>query len=241
MGKLRRLARFFGAAIAASSATFALCTPASAAVCGAGSLADYLALGAGGCQVGGLTFSGFSVDTFPGPTAQQIAPGSISLSPLANGLALSSAGPLDAAAGELLGLRLLFAVSAPSLVGGSVALGDPYSVSGDGVITAYLDAAAAGLAIATLADGLADTPASFASAPFASYSSFLELGIDGGTAGSASLGPQLASVTFATTAVNAVPTPGTASLSLLALLALACSRRAAGRQPRVSSVPRTAA
>ena len=238
---LRRRLESFGPLLAATAAALAFSTPASAAVCGTGSLTDYLALGAAGCQVGGLTFSGFSVDAFPGPTATQIAPSALLLAPLANGLQLSSRSAISAAAGELSGLRLLFGVSGSLLVGGTVALGSSYDVAGDGVVTAYLDAAAAGLAIASAADGLADTPASFTSTPFASYTSFLELGIDGGTAGAASLGPQLASLTFATKAANAVPTPGTAALSLIALLALASSRRAAPRPYRVSSLPRTAA
>lgn len=239
--KLRRFVGSIGSTLAVSAATLALCAPASAAVCGTGSLSDYLALGAGGCQVGGLTFSGFSVEDFPGPTALQIAPSALLLAPLANGLQLSTRSGFDAGAGELRGLRLLFGVSGSSLVGGTVALGGVYDVAGDGVISAYLDAAAAGLAIATVADGLVDTPASFTSTPFASYTSFLELGIDGGTAGSASLGAQLASLTFATAAANAVPTPGTASLSLLALLALAFSRRTPAPKYQLSSVRRTAA
>ncbi len=238
---LRRLFGPIGSALLASTAAVALCNPAAAAVCGTGSLNDYVALGAGGCQIGSLTFSGFSIDAFPGPTAQQIATGSISLTPLANGLALSTQAGIGATAGQLFGLRLLFGVSAPSLIGGTVALGGAYAVTGDGVLSAYLDAAAAGLAIATIADGLVDTPASFTSASFASYSSFLELGIDGGTAGSARLGSQLASVTFATTAVAAVPTPGTAGLVLLGLLALGGSRRRAGRPIRLSAFRRTEA
>ena len=64
--------------------------PAQAAVCVGGSLNSYLALGASGCTVGALTFSDFVVDTFPGPTATQIAPGTLSIAPIAGGFALSS-------------------------------------------------------------------------------------------------------------------------------------------------------
>ena len=204
---------------------------ASAAPCSMAGLAAYQSMGATACSVGALNFSGFSVEAFPGTTAQQIAPGDILVTPIANGFALSSARSISASAGELLGLRLLFGVSAPSLTGATVALGMPNSVSGDGVITALLGAGsagnpiAAGNAIAIAIDGFSDTPVSFASSPFSSYAAFLELGIDGGTFGSASLGPTLASVTFAQAQVQAIPEPGTIALSMLAMAALLASRR----------------
>ena len=66
------------------------------------------------------------------------------------------------------------------------------AASGDGVLTALFDAGASGnaiaIAIAIVIDGFADTPESFASSAVGSYAAFLELGIDAGTFGSASLG-----------------------------------------------------
>jgi hypothetical protein len=203
---------------AAFLSLLALGSNADAASCATASLADYAELGAGGCSVGALTFSSFVVEAFPGPSAQQIAPTSVSLSPLANGLALSGAGALNANTSELLGLRFLFTVSLPSLGGATVALGADRTVGGDGVITALLDAGAAGNAIAISIDGFSDTPVSFVSAPLANYAAFLEFGIDGGTVGSAGIGPQLASLTFA--ASNPIPEPGTAALLPLGLACL---------------------
>ena len=196
---------------------------ATAAPCPTASLAAYQSMGVVACSVGALNFSDFSVEAFPGPTAQQIAPGGILVTPIAGGFSLSSVLPIAALAGDLFGLRFLFDVGAPFLAGATVALGTTSSLSGDGNVTALLDAGPAGNAIAIAIDGFSDTPASFASAPSASYAAFLELGIDGGTFGSAGLGPQLASLTFVQ--AQAVPEPGTIALSLLALAALFKSRR----------------
>jgi len=194
----------------------------AAAPCSTASLSAYQSIGAVGCSVGSLTFSDFLVDAFPGPTATQIAPESILVTPLADGFSLSSAATLSALSGDLLGLRFLFEVSAPSLTGATVALGGENGVSGDGVITALLDAGSAGSTIAIIIDGLSDTPTSFASPSRASYDAFFELGIDGGTLGSASLSSTLASVTFNSVAV--IPEPSTVALSLLGLMALMARR-----------------
>jgi len=206
-------------------AIFAAAVPAGAAVCVAGSVGSYVVLGATGCTVGGLTFSDFVVDAFPGPTAQQIAPGSLSLAPIAGGFTLSSRAGIVADAGDLFGFRLLFNVFGPSLTGGTVAFGPDRSATGDGVLTALLDAGAAGNAIAVVIDGFQDTPASFASAATGNYAAFLELGIDGGTDGSAALGPELASLTFAAGNIAPVPEPETALLTLSGLIVLAARRR----------------
>ena len=91
------------------------------------------------------------VDGFPGVAAMQIAPSSVLLTPVANSFQLSSSTALAAAVNELLGLRFAFDTSATSLTGGTVALGDQNSVTGDSVVTAILDAEPAGSAIALIA------------------------------------------------------------------------------------------
>jgi hypothetical protein len=197
---------------------------ASAAPCAPASLSAYAALGSGGCTVGSLTFSDFVVEAFPGPTATQIAPASILVAPVANGFSLSSANILTAAAETLLGLRFLFDVTGPSITGGTVALGSDRTVSGDGVITGLLDAGSAGNAIAIATADASDTPASFVSSPAAFFDVFFELGIDGGTTGSASLGASLATLTFDAAAAP-IPEPSVAALSLLGLIALLAQRR----------------
>ena len=210
---------------------------ATAAPCPTASLTAYVALDPGGCTIGSLNFADFFVDAFPGPTATQIAAASILLSPIANGFALSSGSALSAGANELFGLRFLFHVGASSLTGGTVALGSSFAVGGDGVITALLDAGAAGNAIALAIDGFSDTPASFASMSRNDYSAFVEIGIDGGTAGSARLGQQLASLTFAADTVTPVPEPSVAALTLVGLIGIAALRRRRSRSATVSSAP----
>ena len=119
---------------------------ATAAPCTTASLSAYQVIGTSGCTVGSLTLSNFFIDAFPGVTATQIAPASVLVTPLAGGFQLSSGTVLSASANELLGLRFLFDASAMSLAGATVALGGQNSVSGDGVITAILDAGPAGVA-----------------------------------------------------------------------------------------------
>ena len=212
--------------------TVAVCMaslPAQAAVCVGGSLGSYVALGSAGCTVGALTFSDFVVDAFPGPTAKQIAPDTLSIDPIASGFAVSSNTGVATDAGNLTGLRLLFDVHAPALLGGTVGFGPNRSASGDGALTALLDAGASGNAIALVIDGFADTPQSFASGAVGAYVAFLELGIDGGTSGSASLGPQLASLTFAVGNIAPVPEPEIAMLTLAGLVVVFARRRLARR------------
>lgn len=199
----------------------------SAASCVAGSLSSYLSLGGAGCSTNTLTFSNFVIDTFPGPTAQQIDPAALSISPLSNGFSLLSSSAISASEGQLFGIRLMFDVAGSSLTGGTVAFGQDRSVSDDGVLTAFLDAGRAGNAIAIAIDGFEDTPASFTSAASDTYAAFLELGVDGGTVGAASLGPDLVTLTFAGgTGVTPVPEPATMVLTMAGLAALCVRRRA---------------
>ena len=212
-------------------ALVASAAPVTAASCVAGSVSSYVALAGTGCTVNGLTFSDFAVGIFPGPTSQQIAPATLSIAPLVNGFSLTSASAISAVADQLFGFRLTFDVHGTSLTGGTVAFGSSRSATGDGVLTALLDAGASGNAIALVIDGFADTPQSFASSAVAGYVAFLELGIDGGTDGSASLGPELASLTFANGTIAPVPEPESALLIVTGLIAVYVRRR---RAPCVS-------
>lgn len=195
---------------------------AAAPVCLPGSVFDYQS--SAPCELGGITLGDFSVEPFPGVSAQQIDPTSVFLTPLASGFALSSSQGLSAASGVLLGLRLVFRTSGAQFSGASIELGAAHAVTGDGVITGVLDAGVAGLAIALIADGIEDNPASFSSPISSFFDVFVELGIDGGTSGGASLGPQLASLRF-DAAPNLVPEPPPIWLLLPALIGLASSRR----------------
>jgi hypothetical protein len=196
---------------------------AAAPVCLPGSVFSYQS--ASPCALGAITIGNFAVEPFPGVLAQQIDPTSILLTPLANGFALSSSQALSASAGELLGLRLVFRASDALFSGASIELGADHQATGDGVITGVLDAGAGG-AIALIADGIEDNPASFSSPISSIFDVFVEIGIDGGTGGFASLGPQLASLRFDAVA-SRVPEPPAIWLLLPGLVGLATSRRAA--------------
>lgn len=212
-------------------ALVATAAPVTAASCVAGSVSSYVALAGTGCTVNGLSFSDFAVGIFPGQTSQQIAPATLSIAPLVNGFSLTSASAISAVADQLFGFRLTFDVHGTSLTGGTVAFGPSRSATGDGVLTAFLDAGPSGNAVALVIDGFADTPQSFASSAVAGYVAFLELGIDGGTGGSASLGPELAALTFANGTITPVPEPESALLIVTGLIAVYVRRR---RAPCVS-------
>ncbi len=195
--------------------------PAFAAPCVSGSLFDYLSLG--NCTIGGLTFSGFLVEPFPGAT-QDIDPSTVDLTPVVSGFTISTQ-PLLAEAGDLFGLRFLFQVAGlQPLLGGTIILGDERSVTPDGAITGIFSAGAAGDAIAFDIGIDAEPSASFVSSPSSFFDVFVELGIDGGTFGQASIGPALATVTLASDG-RQVPEPPALAMATLGLLALLAARR----------------
>jgi hypothetical protein len=195
-----------------------------AAPCVNGSVSDYVSLGITGCSVGGLDFSSFTVESFPGPAPIQINPSSVQLIPLADGFVLNSGTALSASAGELLGLRFGFHVAAAGgLTGGTVALGDT-EVTPDGVITSLLDAGADGSAIAIDIGVDIEPLASFSAAPTSFFDVFFELGIDGGLGGSAIAGPDLGSINFTTATPGTAPEPGTILLLLASVLAVVLLR-----------------
>jgi hypothetical protein len=194
----------------------------SAIPCAPGSVADFV--GSAGCSVGGLDFSNFTVEPFPGPGAIQIAPSGVQLTPVSGGFSLAIGTPLSAGAGDLLGLRFGFNVAAPGgLTGGTIALGDTL-VTPDGVITSLLDAGADGTAIAFDIGDIIEPVASFSTAPTSFFDVFVELGIDGGLSGSAMAGPNLGSITFAPASPGTAPEPGTVPLLLASALAVVLLR-----------------
>jgi hypothetical protein len=195
---------------------------AFAGLCVPGTVTDYVSLGSGGCTIGSLSFSNFSVEAFPSATAQ-IDPSGVVLIPSSDGFVLSS-DELSAQAGELLGLRFLFLLNAPQLIGGTVALGER-TVTENGAITSILSADSAGVAIAFDIGLDAEPVASFTSAPSSFFDVFVELGIDGGTFGAATMGPNLGSVSFASQATVPVPEPGVLWLMLSSALSLLLLRR----------------
>lgn len=185
-----------------------------ASPCQPDTLAAYLATPGLACDVGGLTFSAFVVEDFPGTSTEQLLPATIGLIPAASGFGLEVE-RLLASAGDLFGLRFGFRVAGSALAAGEIALGPVATVSGDGVITALLDAGAAGNAIAIAADGIAPEPARFTTAPSSFFDVFVEIGVDAGPGGHAAIGPRLAEFAFAP-----IPEPPALGLMLLGLAGL---------------------
>lgn len=194
-----------------SAASGLVTSAADALPCVPGTLSEYLALDVAGCTIGQTSFAGFAVEPFPGG-ATDLAPESITLAPDGIGFIVSVPEPVEAGAGQFFGLRLLFGVENPrGLFGGTIALGES-AVAPDGVNTALLDADAFGNAIAfDIGDGITDRVASFGGGPSSFFDIFVEIAIDGGIGGSATLGPTLADFSFA------VPEPPALLLWALAL------------------------
>ena len=218
----------FGALLGARATGAATCLP--------GTLQDYIDLGGAGCTQGGVSFVDFALE--PGqsfatpldPNAVQVTPGGTATAPSLVLTFSSSAG-----AGQLLESFFRFSASAPALLGAGVAIGGA-SASGDGAVTAGLDVCAGGSFASDFPDlctGSAETLVAFLVADdsaladqraFGGISSFfdvfLDVAVDGGLAGTASLG---------TATITLVPEPSTAALLALGLALLSRTR---GRRRR---------
>lgn len=203
----------------------------SAAPCLPGSFADYLALGASGCELGPVAVASFSVE--PGQSfASPIDPATVQVTPGGSAGTLTLGFAASATAGELLELFFRMQVTAPALVAAGIAIASQ-SVSGDGVVTATQDLCPDGLfsgnapigcsstpetliTFATESDALLSADVGLAGAAFLDV--FTDVAIDGGLAGSAGLG---------TVTLTFVPEPASGTLVAvgLALVALYRARR----------------
>jgi hypothetical protein len=206
---------------------------ASAGPCVPGTLQDYIDLGDPGCSLGALVAARFQLEagqsfaTPIDPHTVQMTPGG---SPSAPRLVLSF--DVAAAAGDLFESFFHFDASAPALTGGVIQI-DTASASGDGVVTATQDICPDGLFLPGVPNGCPNPAASLVAfvtesnsggdaagiSPAASlFDVFVDVTVDGGLAGSASLGA--VSITLA-------PEPSAAQLlaSALAPLALMRARR----------------
>jgi len=187
------------------------------AVLAPGTLADYLALGPGGGTIGTTTFSSFLLQPLQtGATA--IAPADILVTPinLAGSPTLQFGFTQAAAAGGLFEMHISYQVSALALLGASVALGNVTAL-GDAAVTAVLALTGPSpvppslIALETSFISIPSDATAFASA--AALNVDFGVVIDGGLAGSASLG--LVTNQFTVPFTASVPDSGT-SLLLLA-------------------------
>jgi hypothetical protein len=215
-----------GLGIVALALTF--CGAAQAAPCVGGGLASYLGLGAGGCTIGNTQFSDFSLPLL-GTGVTGIDTSAVTVVPI-GGTApgFSFLIPQQAAATDLFGLRIGFNAFGLPGFGFTSALATlaGATATGDGVTTFIGDLclgqpftsadtlACAGIqdALVTLAtDGFSMTDDTRSFAFVSAIGVVADFAVDGGLAGTASLGG--GDLRFA---AAVVPEPGTAALLAIA-------------------------
>lgn len=196
-----------------------------------GTLASYLALGAGGATIGSTLFSDFAL--LPLQTgAVQIDPNSILVNPinLFNNPGLEFVVNQTAASSQLFELRLTYKVADASILGASVGLTGSV-VTPDGANTALLaltGPASSPTLIAFDIGLVSDNPVSGMFAPVSLVSVETDIVVDGGTAGTAMLTSATNRFVVAGP-VAAVPEPGSALAGVVAL-GLCISRRCRQRR-----------
>jgi hypothetical protein len=221
-----------------AAAVFVLALPAAgtaAPICVAGTLQSYIALGAGGCEVGGALFSHFSsAASTAGGT--EIDSDDVVVSPFSLGLEFTLTAAAEA--GELAGILIGYGLSGPSLASLGLSMTGS-SASFDGVVTAVEEVCAGaafspfpicGGGAATLivydigVDSDTDESGSVPLAPFLDI--FVDIAVDGGLLGEAALDGKVRT-SFARGA--AVPEPATMLLVSAGVIAALARRRRPAR------------
>jgi len=218
---------------------FVSCAALSGMPCVPGSIQSFVNLGTTRCEVATVQFSNFTM--LPGQTvgmpidlAQiQVIPGGTASNPM-----LSFTLNRTATAGEVFESFFSFSAFGPLLMGASIGLTPP-SVAGDGAVTAILDVCPNASFAGGDPLGCPASPASLvlfaidqssflsdsAGLPVSSsFNVLVDLTIDGGSSGSATLGS--AAIGF-----SSVPEPSEGLLVALAFSAFIASRARRRREP----------
>jgi hypothetical protein len=203
--------------------------PSQAAPCLPGSLADYVALGSGGCTLGQATVADFTASVLA-LGAQAILPEDVTVTPVGRGFDFGVS--QIAGASEIFDILIRFSISA-LMSNLNVLSMNGASASGDGVVVAVGDTCAggtfAGANPAAPCSGTAATAialqdaiglispgtAAFPSSSF--FDVFVQLTIDGGLAGTAALDGSVRTVF--------VPEPSTLLVMAVGLGAVLARRR----------------
>jgi hypothetical protein len=210
----------------------------SASTCTSGTLADYIALGSGGCTIGPDTISNFQVASGTAG-ATPITPADVSISASGSGLNLSLTVSVDQTAGAGKQLEALFSyqLSGASFTGESSILSGA-SETGDGAVTDLENICAGGMFASGMPAGCTGVPESLVtldgvqnqnSADFPAHSFFdvfVDLTLDGGLSGSAS------GATVKDT-YSGVPEPFSFSLAILGLALGVGAKLRSSRRARI--------
>jgi PEP-CTERM motif len=173
--------------------------PSQAAPCLPGSLADYIALGAGGCSLGAATAADFSASVLA-LGAEAILPEDVTVTPIGRGFDFGFS--QAAGASEIFDTLIRFSLNALNSSKNILSLSGA-SASGDGVVVAVGDTCAGGTfaganpgapcsgtaaAAIALRDAFGLISPDIATFPASSFFDvFVQLTIDGGLAGTAGL------------------------------------------------------
>jgi hypothetical protein len=222
--------------------------PAFATPCVSGSLASYVALGAGGCNVGTAQFFNFLDLPLQGGAAA-IPDSAVFVNPVddADGRGFRFDVNSDAAAGDLFERVIGFSLSGPGFIGSRLALTGTTATFDGGVTVLQKGCVGAEFGPGQFCNGN-DAPLSafdldlfgqsledsLTFAPAALLGVIVDITVDGGEAGAAGLASVTTQFAAGPTAPTLVPEPAT--LSLLALGLAAGTRRHRGRNKTVSPV-----
>ncbi len=183
---------------------------AHATTCTTGTLASYIALGATGCTLDGLTFNNFGYTPTNAPAAT-----SITVTPSLLGLLFQFNSSWFAGSGQVVDSTIVFTISAASAIINDLTLSlDAAACTGTGTVGLTENASNGVTLLATCINGTITNPAPVTFAPVKSLTVHKDLGLNGNT-GTAAVSQ------FTNSVSTVVPEPGTLALFGSGLLGIA--------------------